>query len=409
MCGIAGVVNRGKYGFNQADIDAFKVLMHLNTLRGYDATGMFAVDTLGNVGIAKEAVMAPQFIGKKETDTLLKESFRTGWAMVGHCRAATRGDVNDKNAHPFWVDDKLVLVHNGTYWGDHKHLKNTEVDSEAIAHVIAENNDINVAMEKINAAYALIWYNVEKKTLHILRNNQRPLWCMMSNTAFYFASEGIYLNFIRDKFNIKPEKEPFELAPDVMTTFTLKDDKSMELDIVNIEKPKHTNKWTEKFNDAWKHACGYAPWNRDEQDEVEHRAETEPSTTGKQQGVLKAIIEHPGIDSTNFGKFQSLVKQYPRGERMRTVIKDLITDANGDFHLLGCTKDKHQTYVTFPVSEETVEKFVNVNENTEFEIEIDRMLWKRTEKERQPYENTEGVAVIMGINPNPIFTTHKVH
>jgi hypothetical protein len=136
---------------------------------------------------------SPKFLKTKEWEATDKELFRKGQFVVGHCRAKTRGDNTDANAHPFAVDNKIVLVHNGSIW-DHKKLAETDVDSHAIAHLLAKEPDIAAALRQVNGAYALIWYNLETKTLHAIRNKERPLWmALMEDGSMLISSEQAFI------------------------------------------------------------------------------------------------------------------------------------------------------------------------------------------------------------------------
>jgi len=63
------------------------------------------------------------------------------------------------------------------------------VDSAAIANALAETDDIKSVIEKVEGAYAFIWYDVEKKRLYFLRNNQRPLYIGETATTWIITSE----------------------------------------------------------------------------------------------------------------------------------------------------------------------------------------------------------------------------
>jgi len=190
MCGLIAVISKSINGFSKEQQDLFNDLLYVDALRGMDSTGVFLIDNKGTMSLAKEASHAADFRRRKEYKDLLSKAFRNGSAMVGHNRAATRGSVTDQNAHPFVVDDRITLVHNGTLWGDHKKLADTEVDSHAIAHVLHEHgNDVEKAMQTISGAYALIWHDYTNKTLNILRNNDRPLFWVETNCGWVYASE----------------------------------------------------------------------------------------------------------------------------------------------------------------------------------------------------------------------------
>lgn len=210
MCGIVGIATVEANGFSYKELEAFETMLFLDTLRGWDSTGVFGVTNDKDVFIAKEAVSGPNFLKKSEYKDIRSSMSARGKFFVGHNRAATRGVVNDKNAHPFWVDDKIILVQNGTYKGSHKHHKDVEVDSEAIAHVIAENDNVEEALNKINAAYALAWYNTATSTLNLVRNAERPLYIAIAkNGSMWFASEAATLLYAAHRHDVKFDEKPY--------------------------------------------------------------------------------------------------------------------------------------------------------------------------------------------------------
>jgi len=146
MCGIVGIASAFTNGFSAKEADTFMDMLYFDALRGMDSTGVFGVDKHGNVACHKEASQAGIFQQRKEIKEFRGKLVQNGLFAVGHNRSATRGSIIDKNAHPFWVDDKIVLVQNGTYKGSHKHHKDVDVDSEAIAHVLSEEADIETGI-----------------------------------------------------------------------------------------------------------------------------------------------------------------------------------------------------------------------------------------------------------------------
>ena len=117
MCGIVGVVSKHTNGFSSPEMDMFQNMLFVDTMRGWDSTGVFGVDNYGNVGIAKAAMHGADFICTKEFKEFKSHAIKNGIFAVGHNRAATRGTINDENAHPFYVEDKIVLVQNGSWRG----------------------------------------------------------------------------------------------------------------------------------------------------------------------------------------------------------------------------------------------------------------------------------------------------
>jgi len=222
MCGIVGIASAYTNGFSSPEADAFDRMLFLDTFRGPDSTGVFGIDRHANVGILKEASMAPNFMSTKEYKEWRGKLISSGVFAVGHNRAATRGTIKDENAHPFYIEDNIVLVQNGTFYGDHRHLKNTEVDTEAIAHVIHEEGDVEKALNRINSAYALVWFNVKEKSLNLIRNEQRPLHvAYTASGAFLFASEAETLNYVIAKAGWKMKHEPYMMKEHSLLKLTL--------------------------------------------------------------------------------------------------------------------------------------------------------------------------------------------
>jgi hypothetical protein len=224
MCGLVGVFNKSRHGgFNQEQRDTFVTLLLVDTLRGDDSTGAFVVKRNGDLDLAKEASTAGQFLRAKEWRELSVTAGNEGACLIGHNRKATKGTVKDENAHPFVVDDKIVLVHNGGMWGDHKKHADVEVDSHAIAHLLHENETVEKALGKFHGAYALIWYDVVKESVNIIRNKDRPLWFMETDNAWIWSSERSMLVFAAMRNNLKIVQPPTELEEFSLNTFQLKD------------------------------------------------------------------------------------------------------------------------------------------------------------------------------------------
>jgi predicted glutamine amidotransferase len=221
MCGLVCAIAKHASGFNRASLDAFHDLLYIDAVRGEDSTGVFLVEKDGDVSLAKEASHAYKYMQAPEYKDLMNQAFKTGRFLVGHNRKATKGSIVDANAHPFIAEDKIVLVHNGTLFGDHKDLADTEVDSHAIAYTLAKHpNDVEGAMDKIFGAYALIWYDVENDNLNFLRNSQRPLHFFESDNAWLFASESSMLDYVIARNKITgPKKVTSEFEENTHTAF----------------------------------------------------------------------------------------------------------------------------------------------------------------------------------------------
>lgn len=168
----------------------------MNTLRGYDSTGICSVENDGKVQVLKKSTWAPNFMVSKAFSEVEKTLISSGKFFLGHNRKATVGKVTSANAHPFVIDNEFVLMHNGSL-PTHKHLGDHEVDSEAIAQYLHTNWDDELTLEEkakllshIGGAYALVWYDLRSEKLNIVRNSQRPLYyATMTGTIFWASDE----------------------------------------------------------------------------------------------------------------------------------------------------------------------------------------------------------------------------
>ena len=263
MCGIVSVISAFQNGFTQNEVAVFSDLLLADTLRGKDSTGVFSITSEENVHILKSAINGASFVNTKEYKAFSDELFMDGIFAVGHNRAATRGDVTDENAHPFNINDKIVLVQNGTWFGDHKKIKDTAVDTEALAHIIHDHpDDVEAALQKIEAAYALMWYNVDKKTLYAIRNSQRPLW--MAETAqggTILASEKNLIIFACGRNNIILKKSPEELEVGHLYSWQLDNGKYIPEKTKVDYIPRTTNSFYDPDWYDWKNKnTYYPPW-----------------------------------------------------------------------------------------------------------------------------------------------------
>ena len=236
MCGIVACINKNpRRGYTHKSLEVFSTLLLLDTLRGKDSTGVYAVDANGNVSIAKDIVTGGEFTKSKEYQEIHRKMYQNGFALVGHNRAATRGVVTDTNAHPFWYEDKVVLVHNGTFVGDHKKHADVEVDSEALAHLLGQHevDQVEDVFNKINAAYACVWYDTRDTSINIIRNEQRPLHWFDAGDCYFVSSEKQILMFALARNDIKFKHDDiYMLVHDTQTKLKMDDNK---VDLFNID------------------------------------------------------------------------------------------------------------------------------------------------------------------------------
>lgn len=184
MCGLVGVVG----DLTRKDKDAFKDLLTVDQLRGRDSTGMFQVVGSGTVEWAK-AVGEPHFL--YDTKSFERAFGPLGRVLAGHNRAATVGKVKHSTAHPFDFEH-IIGMHNGTLRNRSK-LDGpwTDVDSEQLLQHLNNGNSVQDMVDKVEGAYALVWFDRRDGTLNFVRNDERPLytWTSDKNDLMFWASE----------------------------------------------------------------------------------------------------------------------------------------------------------------------------------------------------------------------------
>lgn len=198
MCGHVGIAGN----LIATDEAVMKRLFLYDYFRGPDSTGLATIRNTNEVKIAKIASHPLNLFDLQR----FKDAINAlpSHVFIGHNRAATRGVVNDMNAHPFQYDH-IVGAHNGTLsTATVKRLEDKlgekfEVDSKAIFASIAKLGiDETVAMfqksdniTKCADAWALVWFDLNQKTLNFLRNDERPFWYAYSKCfkKVYWASE----------------------------------------------------------------------------------------------------------------------------------------------------------------------------------------------------------------------------
>lgn len=202
MCGIVGVIVKGTSGLMNKHENCFFEMLYADALRGFDSTGVIAVDNTGAFSIMKEATEAGWFVPQLKDSALRKNMYARGKVYIGHNRKKTIGEITDEQAHPFVIDNTFAFVHNGTLHG-HKLLADTTTDSQALAVVLKKSLEedkykdaLEETLSKVWGAYATVMYNQLTDKVHFLRNKERPLFLIDAPDAVYFASEGMMATWI---------------------------------------------------------------------------------------------------------------------------------------------------------------------------------------------------------------------
>lgn len=196
-------------GINLLDLDVFKDIMRISTLRGTDGTGIFQ----GRFGkysqntyiLEKKSWEVNSYFRyhKSSVGNKLLLNSTADNVFIGHTRWATMGSVDDSSCHPFKVND-LVGVHNGTM-DDMKYHHKTKTDSELLYEDI-DRRGLKEVLETAdgNSAYALSMFDMNTYTLHFARNIQRPLWVAFhkDRRVMYWASEPEFIKCATGRKNV---------------------------------------------------------------------------------------------------------------------------------------------------------------------------------------------------------------
>lgn len=202
MCGIVGVATKALNGFDKKTEDAFYQMLYADALRGDDSTGVVFIEKDTSFGIMKDAYSSAYITNDFRESKMGKKMWTQGKALIGHNRKKTSGAISEVNAHPFVVDEKFAMVHNGTLY-NHEALAKTDVDSEALAIHLSkvltpdfELDKFEAAIGKVYGAYAIAAYNQDTNRIYLTHNGQRPLSYIETPEGFFWASEAPMLWWI---------------------------------------------------------------------------------------------------------------------------------------------------------------------------------------------------------------------
>jgi glucosamine--fructose-6-phosphate aminotransferase (isomerizing) len=154
MCGIVGYVG------NQPALDVIIEGLERLEYRGYDSAGV-AIRAAGDLTVVRRE---GKLANLKDALVATDPALLVGTQGIGHTRWATHGAPNDRNAHP-QVDctGAVAVVHNGTLenFGELRdgleqrgHQLTSDTDTEAVAHLIEEryDGDLAAAVRSVCAA-----------------------------------------------------------------------------------------------------------------------------------------------------------------------------------------------------------------------------------------------------------------
>jgi predicted glutamine amidotransferase len=250
MCGLVGVAGVASTEAH----DLFTELLIANTIRGAHSTGIASVHSSGKVDVHKRTGV-PHFLLWNEEYAKFAETQKHGVVCrIGHNRHATQGTINNDNAHPF-QHGNITLAHNGTVY-DHalkdirKGAKSIfQTDSETITEGVNRLGIDKVWHEIEYGAAALTYWNTANKSMHLIRDDKRPLFYAFFNAYrnMVWASEAPMLEWIFNRNKVALDgDEIFEAKPDHLYRFSWEPAKGIQEFVRKIEKPKYKH-W-EKFS-----------------------------------------------------------------------------------------------------------------------------------------------------------------
>lgn len=302
MCGLWGAVG------NIRNIGYIEQLAIMSMLRGTDSAGMAIAykkkEAQHKIKFAmhKDICDSFSFLQDTRTKVLLEQDPILG--IIGHCRAATIGDVTLENAHPY-SDGPYLGVHNGTI--DQFKVKDSpESDSRNLFRSLREHGEEATLTKADEGAYALVYFHTGRRSLTIVRNDKRFLYTMDSvgKTVTYWASERGMLELLKDRCGLGVFDMPTLVPAYKIVTISLDENKielqdapKKKVESVVIYRNEHYGRHIPNHHH---HACGWkSEW---EQKLGEHDGEEDESRTqgkGKKRGVLErnARVPHATPDS----------------------------------------------------------------------------------------------------------------
>ncbi len=186
-------------GIISRDLEILDDLMLVSSTRGTDGTGLAAGH--GRKGVTHKIVGDPFYWrymleGKAKAFENLANNF-----YIGHTRWRSVGKVEQAGVQPF-IYDNIIGTHNGTIQS-----MNWEGYSSDSMKLIWDINSAKGDTDKVfsnlyeDDAFALVWYDFEKKVVHFANNGWRSLFFAVNKkrNVLYWASEQRFLNYALGK------------------------------------------------------------------------------------------------------------------------------------------------------------------------------------------------------------------
>lgn len=239
MCGLVGLAGHiGHY-----EEKAFRDLLVMDTVRGFHSTGMAIIGKdrqVSSSALFKLPVSGGDFVRHEQFSKMIPfTTNNTSAVLIGHNRQATVGQVNTHNAHPFHTGS-IIGAHNGTLPQQARqklaNWKDYTTDSEALLYNIHKDG-AELALGSVWGAWALTYWDFDKDSLFMVRNDQRPLSYTYTKDreTLMWASEWQMLWAAADRNNLDIE-DIQDVPVDAVLEFKIPEDMSAKNPLKDPEK-----------------------------------------------------------------------------------------------------------------------------------------------------------------------------
>ncbi len=277
MCGLNGLFGNISY----TDKKVFQELLVMSAFRGPHSTGMAFTGAKEDPGFVKMEADPFTFLGDKDVQSVLGK-WHNFDAVLGHNRYATRGKVSSDNAHPF-MHGHITLTHNGhidNAMSLYKGYKGFDVDSEHLAYAMSQT-PIEQLAKDVKGAFCLAWWDNEKKSFNLLRNEDRPINIVKAKNrnVWYYASEADMLKYALKRSSVEHDTI-FSIRPGEMLSWHREKADKLHIKPVTLYTPPYNNArsmgaW---LGDDWEQSGG--GWQRIDRNQG-------------QQGIKQVGFVHP--------------------------------------------------------------------------------------------------------------------
>ena len=206
MCGILGFAKTsGGQSDHQLEI-LKRTLTNLtdeSSARGTDSTGFSIMNPLERFTY-KTLTDSSTLTRTNEWSNVIDKIDRDTSIVLGHTRFATTGAKVVTNAHPFNIGE-VVGIHNGVIYNFNQVARGLgksipQVDSEVIFQSL-NKIEKSKAFESINGDFAIAWAKENNTTLHLAREDGRPMvvsYWKKAKVLFFASTEDIMNNAMLD-------------------------------------------------------------------------------------------------------------------------------------------------------------------------------------------------------------------